>query len=104
MYIKAVLKRAQLAPELIHLLSLEDHYFPRASIRGMMRGAGAGKNMLVGDVPDTKDASTGTPVHFVEKRIDPSYDWNEWSLRRKALQVGFGGGRGGLLAEEGFCL
>jgi len=27
------------------------------------------------------------PTHFVEKHIDPQYDWNEWSLRRKALQL-----------------
>ena len=33
------------------------------------------------------DASTSTPVHFVEKNIDVTYDWNEWSLRRRALRV-----------------
>jgi hypothetical protein len=34
-----------------------------------------------------KDASTETPVHFVKKNIDPNYDWNEWGLRRRALQI-----------------
>jgi hypothetical protein len=33
------------------------------------------------------DGECQTPVHFVEKHIDPKYDWNEWSLRRKAIQV-----------------
>jgi hypothetical protein len=33
------------------------------------------------------DAATETPVHFVERHIDVKYNWNEWSLRRKALQV-----------------
>lgn len=33
------------------------------------------------------DASTETPVHFVEKYIDYKYEWNEWNLRRKALQM-----------------
>ena len=28
-----------------------------------------------------------TPTHFVEKHIEPKYDWNEWSLRRKAIQL-----------------
>ena len=39
------------------------------------------------EAKDKRDASTETPVHFVEKHIDYSYDWNEWQLRRKALQV-----------------
>ena len=40
------------------------------------------------DAPaEKKDASTETPTHFVEKNIDPSYDWNEWGLRRRALQM-----------------
>ena len=33
------------------------------------------------------DSSTETPLHFVEKNIDPNYDWNEWGLRRRALQI-----------------
>jgi hypothetical protein len=34
-----------------------------------------------------QDASTTTPVHFVDKRVDPRYEWNEWALRRQALRV-----------------
>jgi hypothetical protein len=37
--------------------------------------------------PTTKDASTGTPVHFVDTFIDINYHWNEWELRRKALKI-----------------
>lgn len=33
------------------------------------------------------DKGTETPLHFVEKNIDPSYCWNEWELRKKALQM-----------------
>ena len=33
------------------------------------------------------DAGTETPTHFVTKNIDPNYDWNEWGLRRRALQI-----------------
>lgn len=28
-----------------------------------------------------------TPIHFVEKHIEPNYHWNEWDLRKKALQM-----------------
>lgn len=37
--------------------------------------------------PKTRDAGTETPTHFVERNIDPSYEWNEWALRRRALQM-----------------
>jgi len=37
--------------------------------------------------PLTKDASTGTPTHFVDSYIDINYHWNEWELRRRALKV-----------------
>ena len=28
-----------------------------------------------------------TPLHFVEKHIEPNYHWNEWDLRKKALKM-----------------
>ena len=55
--------------------------------RGPGGFGGEGHPLLMPDQPLMRDAATGTPTHFVEKRIDPSYDWNEWSLRRKALQM-----------------
>ena len=33
------------------------------------------------------DKGIETPVHFVEKNIDPNYCWNEWELRKKAIQM-----------------
>ena len=27
------------------------------------------------------------PTHFIEKNIEPNYHWNEWELRKKALQM-----------------
>lgn len=33
------------------------------------------------------DKGIETPTHFIEKRIDPNYCWNEWELRKKALQM-----------------
>ena len=29
------------------------------------------------------DKEMQTPVHFIEKNLDPNYCWNEWELRRK---------------------
>lgn len=33
------------------------------------------------------DKATDTPTHFIEKNIEPDYHWNEWDLRKKALQM-----------------
>ncbi len=33
------------------------------------------------------DKSVETPLHFIEKNIDPQYCWNEWELRKKAIQM-----------------
>ena len=33
------------------------------------------------------DLGAQTPVHFVERHIDPSYEWNVWALRRRALAL-----------------
>ena len=33
------------------------------------------------------DKGMDTPTHFVEKHIEPNYHWNEWDLRKKALQM-----------------
>jgi len=33
------------------------------------------------------DKGVTTPIHFVEKHIEPNYCWNEWDLRKKALQM-----------------
>ena len=33
------------------------------------------------------DATAQTPVHFVEKHFDHNYFWNEWELRKKAIQM-----------------
>ena len=33
------------------------------------------------------DKGMETPCHFIEKNIEPNYHWNEWELRKKALQM-----------------
>ena len=88
-FARSALRRARRSPELIHLLGLQSH-FPHASIERMLRmpRAAAGEDdYLPGDAPAMVDASAETPLHFCEKRIDPAYEWNEWSMRRKAVQI-----------------
>jgi hypothetical protein len=33
------------------------------------------------------DVSVETPVHFVERHIDPRYQFSEWALRRQAVKI-----------------
>lgn len=110
--VPGVITAAKRSPELVHLLQLQS-YFPQASMAGIVRalpsGAtahGASRPSLeeslkslgstlsesrgVAEVgvagPKTRDASTETPTHFVERHIDPRYHWNEWDMRRKMLR------------------
>lgn len=87
-YHAALLGVAKRMPELIHMLRLQEH-FPAASISEIMRQnaqAQMGASIL-SHVRSYQDAAAQTPVHFVDKNMDPSYDWNEWGLRRRALHL-----------------
>lgn len=89
-FLKGALERAVVSPELIHLLRLQDS-FPEACITRMFQGgktsSGKVRPSLSLTPPENREAGTETPVHFVEKCIDTGYHWNEWVLRRRALQV-----------------
>ncbi|CAM9199753.1 unnamed protein product, partial [Discosporangium mesarthrocarpum] len=86
-FIAGVHERAMLSPELIHLLRLQDA-FPKTSITRMLKGGkGQVRSSLTMAPPEKKDAGTETPVHLVEGHIDPGYHWNEWVLRRRALNM-----------------
>ena len=37
--------------------------------------------------PSTAEFGAQTPTHFVERRWDAHYEWNEWALRRRALRA-----------------
>jgi len=95
-----VVAAATQAPELVHLLRLQDSY-PGTSIAKILasraasraaesgaptaRAAGVAAALLA--PPTMSDASTETPTHFTEKVIDPTYEWNDWALRRRALRM-----------------
>lgn len=72
---------ARRAPELINLLKLTA-VFPLASVTALVEGALAG----VGSAA-TMEMDCQTDTHFVESHIDPSYEWNEWALRRRGVQL-----------------
>ena len=82
-FIEGVNQQCRKNPELIHLLRLEDA-FKHVSILTLLEsregGPGLSTKLMV-------DKSCETPVHFIEKNLDPNYYWNEWDLRRKAIQM-----------------
>jgi len=94
-YVRAVLAMAKKAPELIHMLRLQE-FFPAASIAEIMRQhaqAVAGGGSLLAPIRMTQDGAAQTVDHPEEASRpggslkDPSYEWNEWALRRRALQL-----------------
>eukprot|EP01028_Stygiella_incarcerata_P006533 TRINITY_DN2668_c1_g2_i1.p1 TRINITY_DN2668_c1_g2~~TRINITY_DN2668_c1_g2_i1.p1 ORF type:complete len:638 (-),score=187.46 TRINITY_DN2668_c1_g2_i1:1386-3299(-) len=107
----SVMEHALDAPELIRLLRLEDLMPPDAVLREFERQQigkeifgsdslglsewimqqSAGRNVGEYEVekprPVMVDMGTETPLHFVEKHIEPKYRFSEWDLRRQALQM-----------------
>jgi hypothetical protein len=100
---QGVVEAATKRPELVHLLRLQDQYpgtsiakilAAAASKRAASRGGVEGQRTAQGGAaaallapPVMKDAACETPLHFVEKNMDPSYEFNEWALRRRALRL-----------------
>jgi hypothetical protein len=70
-------------PGLIELVRLDDA-FPQSSLQGILKGT-AGVKLTSG--PIKADVECSTPVHFVEENFDPTYEWNEWTMREKALKL-----------------
>jgi len=83
-YLEQIKKAARAQPELINLLGLQDQ-FPDLQL-GNIGSRPPIHPLLDSPEPKTRDASTETPLHFVEKHIDYNYKWNTWDLRRKAIQ------------------
>ncbi|CAD7949831.1 unnamed protein product [Amoebophrya sp. A120] len=73
----AVREHCYKMPQLIQLLRLHED-FPQSSLHAVLEHFGAQK---------VDDGSTQTPVHFLESNIDPTYEWNEWKLRKDALRM-----------------
>jgi cilia- and flagella-associated protein 206 len=85
-YVQGVLERARAQPELIHLLCLQDE-IPNSSINSLLGGAMGFLSSGATAAPIKVDQGGQTPLHFVESHIEKDYEWNEWELRRKAIQL-----------------
>jgi len=114
-YINSIQKFVMKKPELINLLRMNDIY-PKTNLFNIMKDINLksrllsskssinennNENDLYLDNTTTNhnnhnnnnnnnnkiDASTSTPIHFITKNLDINYEWNEWSLRRKALKL-----------------
>jgi hypothetical protein len=87
-YVEGVMETVRAQPQLIPLLRLQE-MFPGMAITGPLgirKASRDGHPLLSDPAPRMVDAATETPTHFVERHIDPLYEWNEWALRRRALQ------------------
>lgn len=80
-YIQGVMEQCRKNPELIHFLRMEES-FKNVKLSLVAQAVESGiKNKLM------LDKGVDTPLHFVQKNIDPNYCWNEWELRKKAIQM-----------------
>lgn len=85
-YLDTVIEKCRLMPELIHLLKMQDH-FPDASLAALLQGRDGMHPLFSISAPLMVDKGNNCPTHFIEKNIEPNYHWNEWDLRKKALQM-----------------
>jgi len=85
-YLEQVVEKCRHMPELIHLLKMQDH-FPDASLAALLQGRDGMHPLFSISAPLMVDKGVECPTHFVEKHIEPNYHWNEWDLRKKALQM-----------------
>mmetsp|Transcript_8344 Transcript_8344/g.12308 ORF Transcript_8344/g.12308 Transcript_8344/m.12308 type:complete len:627 (+) Transcript_8344:12-1892(+) len=85
LYLEKCVEVGRKRPELIHLLRMTEE-FPKSSLTHLLQG-NDGQPLFSVSAPLMLDKDIETPVHFVESHIDPNYNWNEWELRRKALQM-----------------
>lgn len=66
-----------LHPELVKLIGLAED-FPTLALAPIVEVMSSGLQC---------DFATQTPTHYVERHVDVNYEWNVWSLRRKALRL-----------------
>lgn len=84
-FLDECIRVARKNPELIHLLRMSQE-FPNSSLTHLLQGKD-GSPLFSVTAPLLLDQACNTPEYFVEKYIDTSYRWNEWDLRREALQM-----------------
>ena len=85
-YMGEVIDICRKSPELIHLLKLQEE-FPDINIAALLQGREGQAPMFSVATKMTVDKDAQTPLHFMDKNIVPGYRWNEWDMRREALQM-----------------
>ena len=88
-YLKKLRRVAATRPELVHAMALDEVVRVDAIIAETTAELASGS--LVRDLGLKpvlcSDFGAQTPAHFVERRVDPDYEWNVWALRRRALRA-----------------
>jgi len=87
-YIEGVVIRARKSPAMIHLLCLQQ-YVPNSDISELFSIQDIFENSSLSASNSSKaDASAQTPATYINTDpVDRNYEWNEWAMRRKALQM-----------------
>ncbi|XP_026173970.1 cilia- and flagella-associated protein 206 isoform X2 [Mastacembelus armatus] len=81
-FIAEVAEIAKVSPELIHLLKLNQQFSCITPYSEMQP-----RESLLARHITKCESSTQTDIHPVETNIVNVYEWNEWELRRKAIQL-----------------
>ncbi|KAI8822053.1 uncharacterized protein EV422DRAFT_566477 [Fimicolochytrium jonesii] len=84
LYIEGVLEMARRSADLVQMLHLYP-YFP--TIEALENAKSFTRQRLLGQVPLVTEQGTQVDTHIVDTYIDPNYEWNEWTLRRRALML-----------------
>ncbi len=81
-YLEGVLEKCRKNPELIHLLRMDENFkhLQITNININEKQTKLSTKLLM-------DKGIETPLHFQEKNFDSNYCWNEWELRKKAIQM-----------------
>lgn len=91
-YIEGVLQQAKRQPALIHLLCLQP-YIPHSdiselfSMQSMLEESQLASSAGSSSSATKSNAGCQTPQHINTTLPDPNYHWNEWDLRRSAIQM-----------------
>ena len=102
-FVQATFLAASHSPELLHLFGIdwmippsvivvEDAVYPETADMPAgdsdtpLQEVEEGRPFIRGGV-ERCEMSVETPTHFVESYIDPTYEFNEWTMRKRAIQL-----------------
>jgi YHS domain-containing protein len=88
-YLKKLARICATRPELLRAMDLEDVVSISKIIAETVAELRSSGVALESDSRPiaVRDFGAQTPTHFVERRVDPDYEWNVWAIKRRALRV-----------------